>query len=97
MPQPTPAPLPNLPTGMNATPIPGGYRIKTVGDWRIDVVIFTGSARISTSLIDSSYGTWQDVYCYYGAKRLMNAVMSANIWSGEEGTEPEGYDRAWHA
>lgn len=95
MPHPIPAYYPGLPTGYSAEPIEGGYRIKTVGDYNVDVVLFGESARISLTHLGMPYGTWDAVYCYYGPERLRRAVYAANEWDGSPVSEPAGYDRVW--
>lgn len=95
MPHPTPAPIPDLPEGLVAEPIPGGYFVKRVEGFDVRVVLFGQSARVSTHPVHLPEGTYGSVYCYYGPNRVLNAVLAANAWPAAPGSTPAGYNRAW--
>jgi len=54
-----------------------GWRIKTLGDYHVDVVILSQSTRICLQHVDEPDKTWPRFWCYFGEHRTAAAVLAA--------------------
>ena len=76
-------------------PIPGGWLIKTVGPYDIQVRVLMSCARIVAQHQDDPPDTPSAYWCYYGATKTASAVLAAQAWDGRPDTVPAGSQRAY--
>ena len=72
-------------------------RIKTVGDYHIEVIPMAVNFRIHTVPVDDEYAWSERYWCYAGRDRLtfVAAVLAAHAWDGADDTEPVGWVKSW--
>ena len=73
-------------------------RIKTVGDYHIEVIPMAVNFRIRTVRVDGGKYAWSERYwCYAGRGRdsFVAAVLAAAAWDGAPDTEPVGWVKSW--
>ena len=68
-----------------------GVRIKTVGDFHIDVIPMIFNDRIVTVPVDATDGHYTRYWCY---QKGAAAILAAEAWDGSEDTEPVGWKKA---
>lgn len=77
-------------------PIEGGWRVKTSDDGvhYIDIMVMMFNYRITTTRVDIP-AVYDRFWCYVGKDQqtLLRTMAAAMAWSGENGTEPEGWDK----
>lgn len=61
--------------------------VKTVGQWRIEIVPLFSSHRIVERHVDSPFH-YERFWCY---RQVAAAVLAANAWDGAADTEPVGW------
>lgn len=79
-------------TGARLDKIDGGYRVKTVGNYHVDVLSMIFNWRISVSHVDAP-GWPVRGWCYQGTglAGLLPCALAAIVWDGMANTEPPGY------
>lgn len=70
------------------------YRVKEVLGYYLDVVPTFYSYRLVTTPVEDESG-WVRGWCYLGKDRhaWMAALLAAAMWSGDDGTEPMGWNK----
>lgn len=74
------------------------FRVKTVGDYHIEVISMAFNWRVHTVLVDGFPWTWSArFWCYQGRGRdsFLAAVLAAQAWDGGNDTEPAGWVKSW--
>lgn len=73
-------------------------RIKTVGDYHIEVIPMIFNWRVHTVRVDGGPWEWSErFWCYEGRgwDSYLAAVLAAHVWDGADDTEPAGWIKAW--
>lgn len=68
---------------------PGVFRVKQAGGVHVDVLPLMFTAAIVTTPVGQTL-TYNDRWCY---ETIEAALSAAAAWSGEPGTEPDGWHR----
>jgi hypothetical protein len=73
-------------------------RIKTVGDYHIEIIPMIYNWRLHTIRVDADPWEWSSRHwCYEGRDKqaLVAAVLAAQAWDGADDTEPVGWIKSW--
>jgi hypothetical protein len=75
------------------------FRVKTVGDYHIEIIPMVVNFRIHTVRVDddSPYAWSVRYWCYAGRgpDTFVTALLAAHAWDGADDTEPVGWVKSW--
>ena len=77
--------------------IDGGWLVKRVGDYEVQLVEMFSCARIIAQHVDDPPRTPSAYWCYYGPSRLVAATLAARAWDGSLESAPAGAQRSYDA
>jgi len=75
--------------------IDGGWLVKTVGAYDIQVIKLSSCARVVAQHHDDPPRTPSAYWCYYGPAKTTAAILAALAWDGALDTEPAGASRSF--